>query len=216
VEDTDRALVAVLTSAQALGFVGPGAVDSHVEHARAFVEAVAPPRAFLDLGSGGGIPGLVLARAWPLATGALVDSQARRVRFLAAALAELGLDARVHAIHGRAEDLAHDPRHRGAYDIVAARSFGTPAITAECGAGFLVIGGTLVVAEPPDALSRWPADGLASLGLADDGPFTAGGATVRRLRRSGPVPPGVPRRPAAMRRRPAFPVGSTGNVEGQQ
>src|SRR5690606_28133073 len=123
----------------------------------------------------------------------------------AEALAELGLAERVEAVHGRAEELAHDPALRGTADVVTARSFGPPALTAECGAGLLRPGGLLLVAEPPDGgEGRWPADGLATLGLEDEGRRGTGEASVRRLRLRGPFPAALPRRPAAMRRRPAF------------
>jgi 16S rRNA (guanine527-N7)-methyltransferase len=199
------ALLAVLARSQDAGFLGPGPVEAHVEHAAAFVGAVDAPSSYLDLGSGGGVPGLVLALAWPAATGVLLDAQARRVRFLESAIADLDLTSRLRAVHGRAEDLARDRRHRAAYDVVTARSFGPPAITAECGRGFLVAGGLLLVAEPPDDPERWPAAGLRSLDLEDSGAVTAGGATVRRLRAVSQTPPAqVPRRAAAVRRRPAF------------
>jgi 16S rRNA (guanine527-N7)-methyltransferase len=199
------ALVEALRRSQDQGFLGPGPVEAHLDHAAAFVAATPPPAAFLDLGSGGGVPGLVLALTWSDAVGVLVDAQARRVRFLAEALDALGVGGRVAAVHGRAEDLARDPAHRGRYDVVTARSFGPPARTAECGAGFLRAGGCLVVAEPPGApAERWPSSGLAGLGLGDDGVVTAAGGSVRRLvSTDGPLPP-VPRRTPAMRRRPAW------------
>jgi 16S rRNA (guanine527-N7)-methyltransferase len=49
-----------------------------------------------------------------------------------------------------------------------ARSFGPPAVTAECAAGFLPVGGLLVVSEPPaddEPEGRWPPAGLAELGF---------------------------------------------------
>lgn len=207
--DDDRSsLRAVLTRSRAAGLLGPGAVTDHIDHAAAFVAAVEPPSSFLDLGSGGGVPGLVVALAWPGATGVLLDAQERRVRFLREAVLELGIDDRVVATHGRAEDLARDPAHRGRVEVVTARSFGPPALAAECGAGFLVPGGCLVVAEPPTGGDRWPASGLAALGLADEGPVVspagASSGTVRRLRSLGEPLAAVPRRAAAMRRRPAF------------
>ena len=70
-------------------------------------------------------------------------------------------------VAGRAEEVARDPAHRGGYDLVTARSFGAPAVTAECAAPLLRVGGELLVSEPPEATTseRWPRDGLAELGL---------------------------------------------------
>jgi 16S rRNA (guanine527-N7)-methyltransferase len=85
--------------------------------------------------------------------------------------------------HARAEDAARDARFRHRFDLVAARSFGPPAVTAECGAPLLHIGGVLLVAEPPASpAERWPAGGLEQVGLTDDGVVSAdGGGRVRRL-----------------------------------
>jgi len=194
----------VLRRSQALGFLGPGPVGEHAERAHAFEAALpAAPDSFLDLGSGGGVPGLVLATRWP-ARGVLLDAQARRVRFLQEALEELEVAHRVRAVHGRAEDTGRDPAHRGRYEVVTARSFGPPGITAECGVAFLRTAGVLLVAEPPDVPARWPSDGLATLGLADEGTASGGGATVRRLRLVTDLAATIPRRGPAMRRRPAF------------
>jgi 16S rRNA (guanine527-N7)-methyltransferase len=125
----------------------------------------------LDLGSGAGVPGLVLADAHPTLGLVLLDSGARRGRFLRQAIAELGLVDRVEVVEERAETAARHPAWRGAVDAVVARSFGSPAVTAECAVGFLRLGGCLVVSEPPepDASSRWPSEALADLGLGPAG-----------------------------------------------
>lgn len=198
-------LLEVLEQSRDRGFLGPGPVEAHVEHADAFVAACAPPPSrFLDLGSGGGVPGLILALRWPAASGVLLDAQLRRVRFLDAALEQLGIADRIVAMHGRAEELAWDDALRGAFDVVTARSFAGPAVTAESAAGFLRRGGRLVVAEPPDEPQRWSADGLASVGLEDLGLVRATASAVRVLSSSSGPQAGVPRRAAAMQRRPRF------------
>ncbi len=119
----------------------------------------------LDLGSGGGVPGLVLAELAPDLRLVLVDSAVRRCRFLREATAELGLAGRVEVVEERAESAARHPSLREALDAVVVRSFGPPGVTAECAVGFLRLGGSLVVSEPPEASVRWPAAELADLGL---------------------------------------------------
>jgi len=54
------------------------------------------------------------------------------------------------------------------FDLVTARSFGPPAVTAECGVQFLRIGGVMIVSEPPDDTDsqRWNIEKLAELGLS--------------------------------------------------
>jgi len=207
VDDLEDRLAAVLERSRRLGFLGPGDVRRHVDHASAFVAAWPdPPDHLLDLGSGGGVPGLVLAVRWSTTIVVLLDAQARRTAFLADAVGALGLDGRVPVLTGRAEDVARDPAHRGRYDAVTARSFGPPAVTGECAVGFLRTGGRLVVAEPPGAPeARWPAAGLSELGLLDRGVVSAGGGTVRILERTASeADDRWPRRTGVPQRRPVF------------
>lgn len=174
----DERLRAVLDDARSRGFLGPGPVESHLDHARLFLDAVSPTaRFFVDLGSGAGIPGLVLARARPDLSGALLEGSTRRTAFLQAAVADLGLSERVSIWDERAEDAGRRRDRRHTADVVLARSFGPPAVVAECAAPLLRSGGLLVVSDPPASPSspgRWPSTGLAQLGLAvrhqDDGP----------------------------------------------
>ncbi len=148
--DRDTLLVEILQDAQACGYLGPEPVEHHIEHSRDLADAVGPFRGtFLDLGSGGGVPGLVLAISWPDAAGILLESQRRRCELLERALERLDLGDRIAVREGRAEDLARDPLLRGQVDLVVARAFGRPAVTAECAVGFLRAGGRLVVTEPP-------------------------------------------------------------------
>jgi hypothetical protein len=69
-----------------------------------------------------------------------------------------------------------------AVDVVTARSFASPDITARWGSALLVGGGLLLVSEPPSATpDRWPAALVASLGLHDQGVDQG----IRTFRRAG-------------------------------
>ena len=64
------ALLAILAESKSLGFLGPGDPADHLSHALGFAEVAlarlsTPPGDFADLGTGGGVPGLVLAAHWP-------------------------------------------------------------------------------------------------------------------------------------------------------
>jgi 16S rRNA (guanine527-N7)-methyltransferase len=167
----------LIGEAQQLGFVGSWSVDRALEHARGFAIGIdTPPRSFVDLGSGGGLPGLVLAELWPTATVFLVDSNAKRCRFLRDAVAELEADDRIVVVQERAEIVGRSPEHRHQHPLVVARGFGPPAVTAECAAPLLAAGGRLVVSEPPaEEVSgdRWPESGLAPLGMRQDRGYVA-------------------------------------------
>jgi 16S rRNA (guanine527-N7)-methyltransferase len=171
VSTPEEALRAGLTRARDLGFLGPGAVTTHLEHANRFA-AVADehldhtPRSYLDLGTGGGVPGLVLALQWPDASGVLIESAHRRAEHLRTEIASLGIDGRTAVVEERAEIVAHEAARREGFELVTARSFAGPATTAEIACGFVAPGGFLIVSEPPEADdARWPADGLSELGF---------------------------------------------------
>jgi 16S rRNA (guanine527-N7)-methyltransferase len=170
----DSPLLEVLERARTLGFLGPGPLSVHLEHAQGFRVAaqtweMAPPGRMADLGSGGGVPGLPLALQWPDTRVVLVESMERRVEFLRWAVEHCGLDERVQVFGSRAETLAENPADRGGFDLVTARSFGPPATAAEIAAPLLRPGGALIVSEPPETAQgadrRWPPEGLEVLGM---------------------------------------------------
>jgi 16S rRNA (guanine527-N7)-methyltransferase len=181
-----------------------------VGFALALEQVARPPATVVDLGSGGGLPALVLALRWSDSRWRLVEANTRRARFLDGAVRDLGMGERVEVLVDRAEEIARDPARRGGADLVTARGFGPPAVTAECGAPFLTVGGRLVVSEPPDPPSadaaRWPASGLAELGLAPDGAVAVGEPPrhFQRLRQVEPCPDRYPRRTGVPAKRPLF------------
>lgn len=192
-----------LERARALGFLGPGPVEEHIDHARGFIRALmGVDDLVIDLGSGGGVPGLVLAVDRPDLRLVLMDSMDKRCRFLAQAVAELGC-AQVEVLHQRAEDAGRGPL-RGAAAAVVARSFGPPAATAECAAPLLRVGGRLVVSEPPRAVgSRWPTAGAALLGL-EPTELVAGPPALQVLEQRTRCDARYPRRPGIPTKRPLF------------
>jgi 16S rRNA (guanine527-N7)-methyltransferase len=118
----DPALLEQLARARTLGFLGPGPVEHHIDHAAGFVDALAGVSGrVIDLGSGGGVPGLVVALARPELEVVLVDATAKRCRFLESAVDALGITAMV--VEGRAEVVGRGPLRAGAAAVVA-RSFG--------------------------------------------------------------------------------------------
>jgi 16S rRNA (guanine527-N7)-methyltransferase len=171
--EISRELLEVLTEAQTDGLIGQAPLADHVLHAAAFLlaaDGLLPERPnIVDLGSGAGLPGLVLAELLPNATIVLVESRLHRSQRLAEVVDRLHLAPRVRVVGRRAELAARDADLRGQFDIATARGFGRPAVTAECAAPFLRVGGALVVSEPPSAdesTRRWPTDGITRLGLS--------------------------------------------------
>lgn len=193
-------LVDALEESRALGFLGPGPVGPHLAHALGFARAWGRPAPgmALDLGSGGGVPGLVLACWWPSTRWVLLDAMERRTAFLERVTSRVAAAA---VVRTRAEEYARS--HRGSFDLVTARSFGPPAVAAECAAPLLRPGGMLVVSEPPGSSQRWPAEPLAALGLVPLREI-AGNARYRVLLQTEPCPERFPRRTGMPAKRPLF------------
>ena len=196
------ALLQELERAQTLGFLGPGPVEDHIQHAWGFVAALDGVAGRVgDLGSGSGVPGLPLALARPDLEVVLIDSAERRAGFLREAVTALGLEDRVVVVHGRAEVVGRSEL-RGSLDAVVARAFGPPAVTAECAAPLLRLGGRLVVSEPPDGGDRWPVAGVAVLGLAVADRRER--PRLQLLEQARPCPDTYPRRDGTPAKRPLF------------
>lgn len=199
---TVDALVEQLERSRALGFLGPGPVEEHIAHAQGFIDALAGVTGVVvDLGSGGGVPGLVIATARPDLEVVLVDAMRKRCDALEASVAVLGLSG-VRVVEGRAEVVGRSEL-RGTADAVVARGFGGPSVTGECAAPLLRVGGLLVVSEPPGTSSRWPAEGLAVLGL-ELGVRSTAGPSIQTLRQVVTCPHRYPRRDGMPAKRPLF------------
>ena len=162
----DRELLGALAESQRLGMLGDRPVADVVEHAHAFVAALdSVTGTVVDLGSGGGVPGLVIARARPDLRLVLVDRRASRTDHLRRLVGRLGVHARVEIL---AVDAAEVPKHLPSpADAVVARGFGPPDATLRAAVPLLRPGGLIVVSEPPmtDRSARWPAPLLDAVGV---------------------------------------------------
>jgi 16S rRNA (guanine527-N7)-methyltransferase len=122
-----------------------------------------------------------------------------------ASVRDLGLEARVRVVEGRAERLGHDPELRERFDLVTARSFARPAVTAEVATGFVRAGGLVVVSEPPDpAPERWPASSLEALGFGPAIAVEAQGAHYACIPKTAPAPAEMPRPVGRAGKRPLW------------
>ena len=207
----------VLNEARDIGFLGPGPVETHIQHADGFVALARrhSPAAdgnarFLDLGSGGGLPGLVLAVRWPSCSLVLLDAAIRRTEFLRQAVVRCNLEDRVTVITDRAEVAGRNPELRGRFDGVVVRSFGPPAVVAECAAPFLKIGGCVIVSEPPESFDgtlgaaiRWESPELSQVGL-EPIEFVRESFGYQVLRQAEICPDRFPRRNGVPAKHPLF------------
>ncbi len=168
-----------------------------------------PPERLLDLGSGGGFPGIPLAAALDTVEVTLLEPVAKKARFLTTAAAATGLGGRVSVAVERAETLAGDPVERGRWPVVTARAVGSTADLVELAFPLLAVGGSLIAwkrgaIEAELAAARRAIRDLGG-GTLEDLPVDVSGLADHRLvvaTRTGAVPAGYPRDPGVRRRRP--------------
>jgi 16S rRNA (guanine527-N7)-methyltransferase len=97
----------------------------------------------VDVGSGGGLPGLPLKIARPGLRVTLVEADQAKAAFLVTACAALGLEG-VEVLALRAEDVGHDPRYREAFDVAVARALAPMPVLVELCLPLVRVGGRLL------------------------------------------------------------------------
>lgn len=161
-----------------------------------------------DIGSGAGFPGLALAVALPAAEVDLIESVGRKCEFIQRAIEASGI-ANARVFNVRSEELA-SAAGREAYDAVTARAVGRLSTLAELASPLLKEGGTLVAwkgRRDPDEETQLTnaAEALAMQPeqILSVGPYA--GSEHRHLhvvRKVGPTPEKLPRRPGMAKKRP--------------
>jgi 16S rRNA (guanine527-N7)-methyltransferase len=168
-----------------------------------------PDARAIDVGSGAGFPGIPLKLVCPGLRLTLLEATGKKVGFLEHIVGCLGLQ-RVTAVKARAEELAHDPAHRQAYDLVLARAVADLPILVEYTLPFCRVGGWLVAQKgEAGSAEAWAAEEAIHLlggelsrivpvelpGLPED-------RTLVVVHKVGPTPQAYPRRPGVPAKRP--------------
>jgi 16S rRNA (guanine527-N7)-methyltransferase len=163
----------------------------------------------LDIGSGGGFPGLPLAAALGADRVLLVDSVGKKVRFLQTVIEATGMGRQVATEHRRSEAIARDPRDREAWPAVTARAVASLADLVELGLPLVAPGGVLVAWKrvPLDEELDDAAGALAALRAGPVRVVPSGVPSLEDHRliivpRGGSIDARFPRDPAERRRRP--------------
>lgn len=172
------------------------------------VSALRDAESIADVGSGAGFPGIPLAVALPRARVDLIESVGRKCEFIRRAIAAAEIsNARV--LNARSEEVAAG-EGRESYDVVTARAVGRLSTLAELASPLLREGGTLVAwkgRRDPDEEEQL-ARAAASLGMRPEEVIDVGSSAGSRhrhlhvVRKAGPTPTGLPRRPGMAKKRP--------------
>jgi len=177
------------------------AESRHLAEARRLLghAAPAPGARVVDIGAGGGVPGLVMAILRPDLRVTLIESDRRKAGFLlqAAAVCEC---PQVRVDPRRAEEVGHDPAHREAYDLAVSRATASAPVLCELALPLLHAGGRLVALV---------ADAEADAGIAAAAASACGGGVpaalapgILSITKVAPTPELYPRRAGMPARRP--------------
>lgn len=115
----------------------------------------------LDVGAGAGFPGLPLAIAFPNWSVMLLEATGKKMRFIEAAIAELGI-SNARAVKGRAEEMAHQAEYRGRFDVVTARAVAALPTLLEFCAPFARVGGLTIAPKKGELVAEIAAGGRAA------------------------------------------------------
>jgi 16S rRNA (guanine527-N7)-methyltransferase len=148
------------------------------------------PGPIVDVGSGGGAPGIPLAAALPDREVTLLESNRRKADFLERVAAGL---PNVRVVWGRAEE-----QDLERFGVAVAKALAPPPVAAEWCLPLVHVGGAAILWIGPSA--DVAAAGRAAEQLGSDAPETHAGLLV--LRKVAPTPPGFPRRAGIARKRP--------------
>jgi 16S rRNA (guanine527-N7)-methyltransferase len=102
------------------------------------------PRSVVDIGTGGGFPGIPVAIAHPHWSVTLLDSTRKKITFLETLIQTLGL-VEVNTWCDRAETVGHHPQHREQYDIALIRAVGEASVCAEYALPLVKVGGQAIL-----------------------------------------------------------------------
>jgi len=183
-----------------------GPVEELVEDSLVLLEHLGDARRLVDVGSGGGLPGLPLKITRPSLAVTLIEADQAKAAFLVRACAELDLDD-VEVLASRAEDVGQDGRYRESFDIAVARAVAPMPVLVELCLPLIRIGGRLLAQKTDQEEVASAHRAIELMGGSLDSVVAA----PSRVRASGTVvviakvrttPAEYPRRPGVPNRKP--------------
>ena len=165
------------------------------------------PLRVIDVGSGGGLPGLPLKIARPELSLTLLEANQRKAAFLVQATARLGLEG-VEVVSRRAEEAGRDLQYREAYDFALARALAPMRVLVELCLPFVAVGGRLLAMKTDAVAEAEGARGVIERLGGELVAVTPARSEARSLGqvvvvgKVGATPPEYPRRAGVPGRRP--------------
>ena len=183
-----------------------GDAQSLVEDSLVLLEHLGEAKTLVDVGAGGGLPGIPLKLARPELAVTLVEADQNKAAFLVRACAELGL-LDVDVVARRAEDVGQDGKYREKFDVAVARALAPMPVLAEFCLPLVRVGGRLLAQKTEGEDLEAARNALEILGgsliSALPAPSAArASGTVVVVHKSRPTPAGYPRRPGVPARKP--------------
>lgn len=173
-----RVLERILREAQRIGALSSTPVDEIIRHAKSFSDAISDlARSAVDLGSGAGVPGLIVALFRPELNVVLVDRRVGRTDVLTRAIHALDLVDQVSVKCCEIAEMTKDSTWAKHFDVAMSRGLGPPIQTLNLSRDLVKPGGQVIISEPPpDNNSRWNPQQVMALGL--EGPTRIGAVAV--------------------------------------
>jgi 16S rRNA (guanine527-N7)-methyltransferase len=183
-----------------------GPAQELVEDSLVLLEHLGDARKVVDVGSGGGLPGLPLKICRPELTVTLIEADQTKAAFLVKACAQLGLTG-VEVLARRAEELGQDPRLRESFDLAVARALAPMPVLVELCLPFVRVGGRLLAQKTDKEEVAAAQHAIELLGGSLDGMVPAPSnarrsGTVITVTKISPTPTAYPRRPGVPSRKP--------------
>lgn len=184
-ESRMRVLERILREAQRIGALSNTPVAEIIKHAKWFAEAIPhSARTAVDLGSGAGVPGLIVALFCPQISLQLVDRRVGRTDVLVRAVHALNLTDRVTVKCSEINTMTKDSTWAKHFDVAMSRGLGPPIQTLNLSRDLVKPGGVIIISEPPpDSDSRWDEQQVRALGL--EGPSRIGSVVMFHVKQFG-------------------------------
>jgi len=174
----------VLLTAQKIGALSGAPIDQIISHALWFAKAIpSSAKRVIDLGSGAGVPGLIVAFDRPELELVLVDRRSGRIYSLTRSVLALNLGSRVSVKCSEIGDLVRDSKFFKQFDAAISRGLGPPLETLRLSRDLVKPGGVVIISEPPPTTqSRWNPSEVLNLGL--EGPIRHGAVAMFHVKQS--------------------------------